>query len=130
MRALGLGCLVAVLLVVAWPIPAGACACGAVVAPEQTAGQRIDEGAIVHSDGPGEKIWMRLSFGVPLDHAALVLPVPAGAAVSLGDDAEFDRVDTLTQPRIEHRDRYHLGFSPGHPDELDTARAPTGAGGG
>src|SRR3954449_2067674 len=126
--AAGLAAIVAVL----WASAASACGCGAVVSPTQSAAQRIDEWSLVHFDGKAEEILMRLRFGVPLDHAALVLPVRPGAKVALGQDAEFDRVDQLTQPRIEHRNRYHLGFSGGNgsTDEGATARAPTAAGGG
>src|SRR4051794_35156607 len=126
MRALGL----AAALVVVWAAAADACGCGAMVAPAETPGQRIDEWSIVQFDGATERILMKLSLTVPLDHAALVLPVRPGASLALGDDAAFDRVDRLTAPRVEHRNRYHAGFSPGHDDELDTARAPAAAGGG
>jgi hypothetical protein len=129
-RTLRLGCLAALVAVTAFAGGASACACGAMVAPTETPGQRIKEWSIVHFDGQLETIQMKLSLTVPLDHAALVLPVRPGAAAILGDDAAFDRVDTLTRPRIEHRNRYHAGFSPGHHDELDTAAAPLAAGGG
>src|SRR3954451_15218655 len=130
MRSLRLGCLAALIAAAVLTGGASARGCGAMVAPTQTAGQRIDEWSIVHFDGTTERILMKLSLTVPLDHAALVLPVRPGASLALGDDAAFDRVDRLTQPRVEHRNRYHAGFSPGHDDELDTARAPAAAGGG
>src|SRR3954468_7313694 len=124
--AAGLAAIVAVL----WASAASACGCGAVVSPTQSAAQRTDEWSLVHFDGSAEEILMRLRFGVPLDTAALVLPVRPGARVALGDDSAFDRVDARTRRRVEHRNRYHVGFSPsdGADDELDTARAPTGAG--
>src|SRR3954469_8579180 len=75
---------------------ANACGCGAIVAPQEQAGQRIDEWSLVHFDGRAEEILMRLRFGVPLDSAALVLPVRPGASVALGDDTEFDRIDDMT----------------------------------
>src|SRR4051794_28732266 len=96
---------VAAVAAVLWASAASACGCGAVISPTQAAGQRIDEWSLVHFDGRTEEILMRLRFGVPLDRAALVLPVRPGATVALGNDTEFDRVDQLTQPRIEHRNR-------------------------
>src|SRR4051812_41989034 len=131
MRALRLAVPFAAVVVVAWSGAASACGCGAIVAPQQASGQRIDEWSLVRFDGREEQILMRLNFDVPLDTAALVLPVRPGAKVALGDDSEFDRIDRLTQPRIEHRNRYHAGFSPSDDDGgLDTAGAPAAAGGG
>src|SRR3954447_11260247 len=131
MRALRLAVPFAAAAVVAWSAAASACGCGAVIAPQKTAGQRIDEWSLVRFDGKAEEILMRLRFGVPLDTAALVLPVRPGATVALGDDAEVARIDRLTRPRAEHRHRGRLGFSPsGAGSGCDAARAPSGPGGG
>ena len=124
MRAARLACLVA-LIACAVPAPAPACGCGAVVPPEGGGG-RVSEWSIVAFDGARETILMRLSLGVPLDEAALVLPVLPGARVALGPSAAFERVGALTAPRIEHRKRYHLGFGGGDDLEGATAGAPGG----
>jgi hypothetical protein len=132
MRALRLAVPLAAMAVVLSAAAADACGCGAVISPQDSPGQRIDEWSLVRFDGNTEEILMRLRFGVPLDSAALVLPVRPGATVALGDDAEFDRIDRLTRPRIEHRNRYHAGFSPSDDDDdaFDTAGGPATAGGG
>ena len=121
--------LVAVALAAGWPAPAPACGCGAVVSADPAASGRAgDEWSIVRFDGSVESILMRLRLGVPLERAALVLPVRPGATVDLGDDKEFSRVAALTAPRVERRSRFHLGFGGGGGGG-DTAGAP-GAGGG
>ncbi len=120
--------LLALALAVAGSAPA--CGCGAVVPSRPTSGQRVDEWSLVRFDGRQETILMRLSLGVPLDRAALVLPVRPGATAALGEDAAFDRVRHLTAPRVETRKRYRLFGDLGAGGANENGATATSAAGG
>lgn len=132
MRPAALALLLLVLAAVAAvaATPAPACGCGALVADRETSGQRVDEWSLVAFDGREETILMRLSLGVPLDRAALVLPVRPGATAALGDDGAFERVRELTAPRVETRKRYRLFGDLGAGGSDDGATAPGALGAG
>lgn len=90
--------------------PAWACGCGAYI-PDRAGATVVDERALIAWDGSTEDILM--SFGVTgsSDRAAWVMPVPSAARVTLGDNAVFDDLATLTAPRIEYRDSWWPTFS-------------------
>lgn len=90
--------------------PAWACGCGAYI-PDRAGAAVVDERALIAWDGSTEDILM--SFGVrgSSERAAWVMPVPSVARVTLGDNAVFDDLATLTAPRIEYRDSWWPTFS-------------------
>ena len=89
--------------------------------PEDGGRGRVDEWSIVRLEERREEITMRLSSSQAFEQAALVMPVPARAEFELGDDAEFDEIERLTQPRVEQKKRYTLfdggGLGGGSSDE-------------
>ncbi|MCF6386057.1 DUF2330 domain-containing protein [Mycobacterium sp. MBM] len=109
--------------------PAWACGCGAYI-PDRPGAGVVDERALIAWDGHTEDILM--SFGVrgSSDRAAWVMPVPAAARVTLGDNAVFDDLAAVTAPRIEYHDRWWptLRWLTGDADTVDGAgaRAPAG----
>lgn len=90
--------------------PAWACGCGAYI-PDRPGAGVVDERALIAWDGRTEDILM--SFGVrgSSDRAAWVMPVPSAAEVTLGDNAVFDDLATVTAPRVEYRDSWWPTFS-------------------
>ncbi|MFC9993314.1 DUF2330 domain-containing protein [Nocardia sp. NPDC127526] len=81
-------------------VPASACACGGVATPAGESMRVFDETALVSWDGATETILMRLGFDSASDHAALLVPTPAPATVTAGDQAAFTALDELTGPRV------------------------------
>ena len=82
--------------------PASACACGGIASNDPSALVN-SETAIVSMDGTRETIDMRLSMRSVNSDAALIVPTPAPATVSAGDQALFDKYSRISEPRTETR---------------------------
>lgn len=118
----GAGVLATSLLVVGSPGLSAACACGGVVSSDSSA-RIADEVALVTTDGHNETVVMRLNLRSTADNAALVVPTPTPATVSLSDPSIFDELEILSAPRIETRRHWTFGA---HLMGVG-ARPPTGA---
>lgn len=90
--------------------PAWACGCGAYI-PDRAGAAVVDERALITWDGTTEDILMSFGVSGSSERAAWVMPVPSAAQVTLGDNAVFDGLETLTAPRIEYRDSWWPTFS-------------------
>ena len=109
MRLSGVGLLLAALLGVSAPGVAVACACGGVVSPDL--GTRIaDEEALVAMDGGTETIVMRLNLQSSADNAALIMPTPSPASVTLTSPSLFGELAALSEPRVETRRHWKLSL--------------------
>jgi hypothetical protein len=121
---LGAGALAAGMLAIGPPDLAVACACGGIVSTD--IGTRVaDEVALVTMDGHDETVIMRLNLQSTADNAALIVPTPTPAEVSLASPELFDELDDLSAPRIETRRQWSFGM-PAAANEGIAARAPQG----
>lgn len=101
--------LVLAILAPAWLAqPAQACGCGGFI----NDGNAIvsQESVLIRWDGQTEQLLMSLGVLGTTPEAALVLPVPAQATVTLGNAAVWGELDTLTRPLIVHEKRYVSPF--------------------
>jgi uncharacterized protein DUF2330 len=105
---------VAALLVlqVATPLTAQACACGGFVGDQKV--QVRQETAIVDIEPGRETVTMQFAADTTATRAAWVMPVPGKADLTLGDATEFGYLDDFTKPE------YH--------DVVDDSRAQVGRG--
>ena len=106
-RLLGLLLVSATLVIAA---PAQACACGAMVDGPGGDTAVTAERAVVVWDGTQETILLRLSTRSEAVTAGLLIPTPASAKVSLGDEQVFTDLAAVTAPRTE--ERWHLFGDP------------------
>lgn len=111
------------LVLLLFAAPAEACGCGAYI-PREGEGTVVQERALVRWDGQTEDIVMALGVQGNTTEAAWIMPVPAEAAVQLGQAELFDTLQELTKPRVEYR----YGLIP--PVALGAGAAPDGAVGG
>ncbi|WP_405784275.1 DUF2330 domain-containing protein [Streptomyces sp. NBC_00859] len=86
--------------------PAYACGCGALVHDPSSRLNVDRETSAVRWDGHSEQIVMSLTVSGDAAQAAWIMPVPHRATVSLGDNALFDALDSVTAP--VHRTRDHF----------------------
>ncbi|MEV6795591.1 DUF2330 domain-containing protein [Streptomyces sp. NPDC051320] len=86
--------------------PAYACGCGAMVHDPSSRLNVDRETSAVRWDGRSEQIVMSLHVEGNAKEAAWIMPVPHRATVSLGDDALFDALESVTAP--VHRARYYF----------------------
>lgn len=93
--------MLAFVLAIGWlvvgPSSAEACACGAMITTEQAVVQ--GETAVVRYANGTETIDMKMTLGKAAKDAAWIMPVPQGTRVSLGMDAQFERLFELTRPK-------------------------------
>lgn len=108
--------------------PAGACACGGVVDQPGQNTSVDSETAIVTWDGTTETIALRLSTRSQAVHAGLIVPTPAAATVTLGDEQMFADLAAVIAARRESRWRLFgpplLGGAGGGGDAASAAGAP------
>ena len=83
--------------------PAGACACGGVVDQPGQDTSVGSETAVVTWDGTTETIALRLSTRSDAVHAGLIVPTPAPATVTLGDEQMFTDLAAVIAARRESR---------------------------
>ncbi|GAB2528602.1 DUF2330 domain-containing protein [Nocardia heshunensis] len=111
--------------------PAYACACGGAAWQPGDNGRVADETALVAWDGQHETIDMRLGLQASGQQAALIVPTPAPATVTLGNASTFTELERLSAPEVV-TDRKWFGnfnldfFTFGGAAE---SAAPTGAAG-
>ncbi|WP_442810169.1 DUF2330 domain-containing protein [Streptomyces sp. NBC_01197] len=86
--------------------PAYACGCGALVHDPASRLNVDRETSAVRWDGHSEQIVMSLTVAGNAAQAAWIMPVPHRATVTLGDNALFDALDSVTAP--VHRTRDHF----------------------
>lgn len=92
-------------------------------------GLRVDEWSILRFDGREQTITMRLESSAAFDRAALIVPLPAEADFSLGDDAVFDDIAERTAPRTETETKYTF-FDGDSDDDGETAAGGAGSAAG
>ncbi|MFV0524188.1 MAG: DUF2330 domain-containing protein [Acidimicrobiales bacterium] len=90
-------------------VPAQACACGAMVDLDGHDTAITGETVIIRWDGTTETVHLRLAARSDAVDAGLLIPTPAPATASLGDDEVFDHLDRVIRPRAV--DRFRL-FGP------------------
>ena len=107
-----------------------ACACGALLSEADVA----DEAAVVRVGDGEQSVLMRLGLSGTAPEAALVLPTPAPAEVSLGDDDVFRDLDRIAAPEEVRADDWWpddlfapwgadgVGGAPGGVDVLERSR--------
>lgn len=83
--------------------PSWACGCGALVTRTDSGVEVAQETSIVRYDGEREQIVMRLSVHSQAHDAAWVMPTPTRATVTLGEQAWFGQLDSLTTAKIVKR---------------------------
>lgn len=117
--------LLATMLVMVSPT-ADACACGGLVRPPGVNGKVTSETAMVTLDGGTETIAMQLDLDSDGDEIGLLMPTPAPATVSLGDETMFD--DLWHASRERKVTDWHLFGPPAFFGSEDGASgAPAGA---
>lgn len=105
-------------------VPALACACGAMLSDEESHVRVQQEFAAIGWDGQTERLVMSLAAISDTDDAALLLPTPSPATVSLAEEGLFGELDEIIAPRV--RTEYY--WWPGAMG--DGAGAPEGGTGG
>jgi hypothetical protein len=93
----GAGVLAGGTLALGAPGLATACGCGMVVSHDPAARVNREE-ALVTMDGHTETLIMRLNLSSAEDNAALIVPTPTPATVSLASASLFDELDALSTP--------------------------------
>jgi hypothetical protein len=115
--------------VVAGVTPAWACACGGYMADAESRARVFGENALVRFDGKREEIVLSMAVHGTSKKAAWIMPVPAAAEVSLGDQYTFFGLESVTAPKVVVRKTYwpfrDLGIADGRGD---SAGAAPGAG--
>ena len=114
--------LIAAMFVGSLSVPAAACACGALVTPDQST-RVAQETALVSTDGRTETIVMRLGLESSTDNAALLMPTPTPAKVTTASASLFDELEKLTAPRVEVKRRWRFGAKS---DEVMASAPPGG----
>ncbi|MDE9365338.1 DUF2330 domain-containing protein [Luteipulveratus sp. YIM 133132] len=107
------------------PAASYACACGAMIPSDATA-RSAGEIGLVRWYGSTETLTLSMVVRGETSSAAWIMPAPAGAGVTLGEEGLFDRLAAATRPRVEKRYDYWPDWSGGS----DGAGAPGGAAGG
>ncbi|GAA1577652.1 DUF2330 domain-containing protein [Kribbella sancticallisti] len=99
---------VAVLLVslVGAANPAWACACGGYLPDAESRARVFGENALVRFDGTQEEIVLSMSVQGQSKKAAWIMPVPTAAKVELGDSDLFQRLQSVTRPKVVTRKTY------------------------
>lgn len=83
------------------PGPAQACACGAFVTSEDTSVQVDREVAAISWDGQDERIVLSLSALSDSTDAALLVPTPAPAEVTLAEEGIFEALEEVIAPQVQ-----------------------------
>jgi hypothetical protein len=99
--------LAAMLLAVWMVTPAQACGCGGYI-PHDGQASVSQEQALLRWDGKTEDILMSLGVLGSSSEAAVILPVPSRATVTLGQAGVWDELSQLTLPLIRHEKHYVL----------------------
>ncbi len=97
----------AVLLATTMAVPAEACGCGGYI-PHDGQAWVSEEQALLRWDGQTEDLLMSLGVLGSSSEAAVILPVPSQATVTLGQAAVWPELSQLTQPLVRHEKRYVL----------------------
>ncbi|QNE16657.1 DUF2330 domain-containing protein [Kribbella qitaiheensis] len=112
--------------------PAWACACGGYLADAESRARVFGENALVRFDGGREEIVLSMNVHGSSKKAAWIMPVPAAAEVSLGEPYTFERLASLTAPKVVVRKTYwpfrDLGIMAGGRDGSVGAAPGAGAG--
>ncbi len=88
-------------------VPAQACGCGGYI-PHDGQASVSQELALLRWDGQTEDLLMSLGVLGRSSEAAVILPVPGQAKVTLGQAAVWDELSQLTRPLEKHEKRYVL----------------------
>ncbi|GAA1522935.1 DUF2330 domain-containing protein [Kribbella lupini] len=86
--------------------PAWACACGGYLADAESEARANGENALVRFDGTTEEIVLSMAIQGSSKKAAWIMPVPAAAKVSLGEQSTFNELVQLTRPKVVVRKTY------------------------
>ncbi|TDO48568.1 uncharacterized protein DUF2330 [Kribbella sp. VKM Ac-2527] len=86
--------------------PAWACACGGYMSDAESQARARGENALVRFDGKTEEIVLSMAIQGSSKKAAWIMPVPAAAEVSLGEEYTFNRLISLTRPRVVVKKTY------------------------
>ena len=86
--------------------PAWACACGGYMSDSESEARARGENALVRFDGKTEEIVLSMAIEGSSKKAAWIMPVPAAADVSLGNEYTFSRLISLTRPRVVVKKTY------------------------
>jgi hypothetical protein len=86
--------------------PAWACACGGYMSDSESRARARGENALVRFDGKTEEIVLSMAIEGSSKKAAWIMPVPAAAEVSLGEEYTFHRLISLTRPRVVVKKTY------------------------
>jgi len=87
-------------------LPAQACACGALLLPGEQEATVTGESAIVAWDGQEERIILSIDVHSGAESAALLIPTPSPAAVSLADPGSLAEVTEFTAPLVREVDQW------------------------
>ncbi|TWD84846.1 uncharacterized protein DUF2330 [Kribbella amoyensis] len=100
--------IVALLLIALLPAvsPAWACACGGYLPDAGSRARAQGENALVRFDGRTEEIVLSMAIRGSSKKAAWIMPVPAASEVTLGQERTFDRLVSLTRPKVVERKTY------------------------
>lgn len=85
-------------------MPAAACACGAFLLPEVETVDVASEHAIISWDGSEERILLTMDVNSSSPDAALLIPTPSPATVTVADAGAFTELARYTAPRVERVD--------------------------
>ena len=111
--------------VVAGVTPAWACACGGYLPDAESRARAYGENALVRFDGKREEIVLSMAVHGTSKKAAWIMPVPAAAEVSLGDEYTFFGLEAVTAPKVVVRKTYwpfrDLGIADGRSDSAGAA---------
>lgn len=105
--------------------PAYACGCGVYV-PSDGDASVMQERSLVRWDGQHEDIVMSLGVLGQSKEAAIILPVPAKADVTLADAKLFDELDEMTKPLVREETEwgFNVGLGASAMPELAAGAAP------
>lgn len=106
--SLVLGCVLGTIGLL-FTLPATACACGAFLMPE---GERVSvsqETAVISFDGETERILLTLDVDAPHENAALLIPTPTPATVSVGQAGMAEELAQVTAPVVERVNQWWPG---------------------
>lgn len=109
--------------------PAYACGCGGMVPGRNTTLAVQRESSVLRWDGRSEQIVMSLTVRGDAPEAAWIMPVPHRATVTLGNQALFDDVRSVTAPVDKERHYFwpRDGDWPLGDDDHSVGAAPDGA---
>ena len=110
-RVLQIGVVAAVTLVmIALPMGAGACGCGAFVAPDGYDVAVNREVVALSWDGQHQRVIMALDALSETGDAALLIPTPSPAEVDLAEMELFDELEEVIAPRVVTDRRWWPGW--------------------